>query len=71
MAFKYLIEYAINKSKIKRVLVEAATLTQAYVFFMCKFPKNYEITEISETTGENLPADVEFPQRPKVKYTIC
>ena len=68
---KFLIEYVRDKVNIKRALVEAATLTQAYIFFMCKYPSNCEIKEIEETTGENLPADVEFPQRPRVKYTIC
>ena len=47
---KYLIEYAINKSIFKRVVIEAATLTQAYLLFMLKFPSDYEITEITETT---------------------
>ena len=69
--FKFIIEYAVHKRLIRRALVEAATLTQAYLFFMCKYPKCCEITDISETTGENLPADVEFPQRIKSNYTIC
>lgn len=45
---KFLIEYAINKSIFKKVLIEAATYTQAYIFFMRKFPSDYEITEIKE-----------------------
>lgn len=68
---KYIIKYAINKSIFKRVLIEAASLTQAYIFFMCDHPSDHEITEAEETTGENLPADVELPKRPPVKYTIC
>ena len=51
---KYIIKYVINKSTIKRVIIEAATLTQAYIFFMIKFPSDYEITEIKE---ENSPAE--------------
>ena len=51
---KYLIKYAINKSIFKRVIIEAATLTQAYLSFMLKFPSDYEITEIKE---ENSPAE--------------
>ena len=69
---KFLIEYAINgRRRIRRALVEAATLTQAYLFFTWKYPSYCIITEISETTGEDLPEDVEFPQRIKSNYTIC
>lgn len=67
---KFLVKYA-NKSIIKKALIEAATLTEAYIFFMHKYPSEYAITEITETTGENLPADVEFPQKKKINYTIC
>lgn len=45
---KYLIKYAIKKETIKKVVIEAATLTEAYLFFMLKFPSDYEITEIKE-----------------------
>ena len=68
---KFLIEYVMNKGKIKKALIEAVTLTEAYIFFMRKYPSEYAITEIKETTGENLPADVEFPQKKKINYTIC
>lgn len=50
---KFLIEY-LNKGTIKRVIVEAATYTQAYLFFMCKFPSDHVITEIKE---EKSPAE--------------
>ena len=69
--FKFIVEYLINKRVFKKVLIEAASLTEAYILFMCKHPSEYAITEITETTGENLPADVELPKRPPVKYTIC
>lgn len=70
--FKFLIEYVIcGKRIVRRALVEAATLTKAYLFFTYKYPSDCIITEISETTGEDLPADVEFPQRIKSNYTIC
>ena len=68
---KFIIKYAINKSIFKRVLIEATTLAQAYVSFLVKFPKDYEITEITETTAETVPADVECPKPPRVKYTVC
>lgn len=68
---KYLIEYVINKSIIKRVVIEAATFTQAYLLFMRKFPSDYEIKAAEETTGENLPADVEILNKSAVKYTVC
>ena len=68
---KFIIEYAINKSIFKRVLIEATTLAQAYVSFLIKFPKDYEITPYEEATGENLPADVEILPPPPVKYTVC
>lgn len=66
----FLIKYAINKSIFKRVVIEAATYTQAYLLFSLKFPSNYEITEITETTGEILPAPVDFSQKKKVKFII-
>ena len=46
--FKFIIKYAINRSIFKRVIIEAATLTQAYLLFTYKFPSDYEITEIKE-----------------------
>ena len=67
----YLIKYAINKSIFKRVVIEAATLTQAYILFSLKFPSDHEIIEITETTGEILPAPVDFSKKKKVKITIC
>lgn len=44
--FEYIIEYAIKKSLIARTIIKAATLTQAYISFMLKFPDDYEITDI-------------------------
>lgn len=67
----YLIKYAINKSIFKRVVIEAATYTQAYILFSLKFPSDYEITEIIEAKGEILPPHVDFSQKKKVKITIC
>ena len=70
---KFIVKYAIQRSIFKRILIEAVTLTEAYVAFLLKFPNNddYEITEITETTGDNLPADVELPKQPRITCTIC
>lgn len=69
---KFIVKYAIERSIFKKILIEAVTLTEAYVSFLLKFPsEDYEITEITETTGENLPADVELPTPPRIKYSIC
>ena len=71
---KFLIKYEIYRKGIgtvRHALVEVATYTKAYLFFMCKYPSFCLITEISETTGEELPEGVEYPQRIKSNYTIC
>lgn len=51
---KFIVKYAINKSIFKRVLIEAATITQAYLLFLIKYPREYEITDIKE---EKSPAE--------------
>lgn len=66
----YLIKYAINKSIFKRVVIEAATYTQAYLLFKLNFPSDHEITEITEATGEILPAPVDLPPKKTVKFII-
>lgn len=45
---KYLIEYGIKYHNRFHVVIEAPTPTQAYILFMIKFPKEYEIVEIKE-----------------------
>lgn len=66
----FLIKYAVKNSIFKRVVIEAATYTQAYLLFKLNFPSDHEITEITEATGEILPAPVGFSQKKKVKFII-
>lgn len=51
---KFIVEYTIKARIFSKVIIEAATYTQAYILFMIKFPSDHEITEIRE---EKSPAE--------------
>ena len=51
---KFIVEYTIKSRIFSKVIIEAATYTQAYILFMLKFPSDHEITEIRE---EKSPAE--------------
>ena len=68
---KYLITYVDNKFTIKHALVEAISDIEAYLTFMLIYPRDYGVIGLERTSGDNLPADVEYPQRKTVTHTVC
>lgn len=64
----YLIKYAAEKNSIfKKVVIEAATYTQACLLFSLKFPSDHIITEVTEAKGEILPNPVDYSQKKQKK----
>ena len=45
---EWVIEYSTNKEDRLTAIVKGKTFTDAYVNFTLQFPKEYEITEITE-----------------------